>query len=131
MVGGIGYFHAYPYDLLAANERITAAACDAAITAHRRAAQGHLPVLLDGVRERRTWPIPEGQQLQVPSPPATSYGFQKLAVEYFARAAWQQYGFPFTIVRPFNCVGVGENAQSVRRTAGSRRGPAGHQPCRP
>src|SRR6185437_8815355 len=35
MIGGISYFHACPYDLLAANERITAAACDAAITAHR------------------------------------------------------------------------------------------------
>jgi nucleoside-diphosphate-sugar epimerase len=38
----------------------------------------------------------------------SSYGFQKLAVEYFARAASDQYGLPYTIVRPFNCVGVGE-----------------------
>jgi nucleoside-diphosphate-sugar epimerase len=29
-------------------------------------------------------------------------------VEYFARAAWDQYELPYTIVRPFNCVGVGE-----------------------
>ncbi|HET9051635.1 MAG TPA: NAD(P)-dependent oxidoreductase, partial [Candidatus Dormibacteraeota bacterium] len=41
-------------------------------------------------------------------PPLSSYGFQKLAVEYFAQAAFDQYGLPFTIVRPFNCVGVGE-----------------------
>src|SRR5262245_48594989 len=27
MIGGISYFHAYAYDLLATNERITAAAC--------------------------------------------------------------------------------------------------------
>ena len=33
MIGGITYFHAYAYDLLAENERITAAAFDAA---HRR-----------------------------------------------------------------------------------------------
>jgi nucleoside-diphosphate-sugar epimerase len=38
----------------------------------------------------------------------SSYGFQKLAVEYFARAAWDQYKLPYTIVRPFNCVGIGE-----------------------
>ena len=41
-------------------------------------------------------------------PPFSSYGFQKLAVEYFARAAYEQYGLPFTIIRPFNCVGIGE-----------------------
>ena len=35
LIGGISYFHAYAYDLLAANERITAASCDAAIAAHR------------------------------------------------------------------------------------------------
>ena len=54
-----------------------------------------------------SWPSYEGQQREVP-PPRSSYGFQKLAVEYFAQAAWDQYGLPFTIVRPFNCVGVGE-----------------------
>ena len=43
------------------------------------------------------------------SPPLSSYGFQKLAVEYFARAAWEQYKLPYTIVRPFNCVGIGES----------------------
>ena len=42
-------------------------------------------------------------------PPLSSYGFQKLAVEYFARAAWDQYKLPYTILRPFNCVGIGES----------------------
>jgi UDP-glucose 4-epimerase len=54
-----------------------------------------------------SWPSYEGQEREVP-PPLSSYGFQKLAVEYFARAAWDQYQLPYTIVRPFNCVGVGE-----------------------
>ncbi|MBO0769808.1 MAG: NAD-dependent epimerase/dehydratase family protein, partial [Solirubrobacterales bacterium] len=53
------------------------------------------------------WPSVEGDQLTIP-PPSSSYGFQKLAVEYFARAAWDQYQLPYTIVRPFNAVGVGE-----------------------
>ena len=30
-------------------------------------------------------------------------------MEYFARAAWDQYRLPYTIVRPFNCVGIGES----------------------
>jgi nucleoside-diphosphate-sugar epimerase len=42
-------------------------------------------------------------------PPLSSYGFQKLAVEYFAIAAWDQYKLPYTICRPFNCVGIGES----------------------
>ena len=37
MIGGISYFHTYAYDLLATNERIIAATCDAAIRAHGRA----------------------------------------------------------------------------------------------
>ena len=41
-------------------------------------------------------------------PPESSYGFQKLSVEYFARAANLQYGLEYSIARPFNCVGIGE-----------------------
>lgn len=109
MIGGISYFHSYPYDLLATNERIIAASCDAAIRAH---AEGPLVkvtyVSSSMVFESAThFPSFEGQQLEIP-PPRSSYGFQKLAVEYFARAAHEQYGLPYTIVRPFNCVGVGE-----------------------
>jgi UDP-glucose 4-epimerase len=120
MVGGIGYFHAYPYDLLAANERITAAACDAAIAAHRTARLRKVTFLSSSMvyENALTWPSSEGQQLLIP-PPTTAYGFQKLAVEYFARAAWEQYGLPFTIVRPFNCVGVGETRPA--RIAGTGR----------
>ena len=36
MIGGISYFHAYAYDLLATNERIMAASVDAALAAHRQ-----------------------------------------------------------------------------------------------
>ena len=53
------------------------------------------------------FPTPEGAQLTSP-PPISTYGFQKLASEYFAKGACEQYGLPYTIVRPFNCVGIGE-----------------------
>jgi UDP-glucose 4-epimerase len=111
LIGGISYFHAYAYDLLAANERIIAAACDAAIEAHdggRGRLQKVTYVSSSMVFESAdSWPSYEGQERQIP-PPRSSYGFQKLAVEYFARAAHDQYGLPYTIVRPFNCVGIGE-----------------------
>jgi len=111
MIGGISYFHTYAYDLLATNERIMAASCDAAIAAHAGGA-GRLQkvtyVSSSMVFEScDSWPSYEGQQREIP-PPRSSYGFQKLAVEYFARAAYDQYGVPYTIVRPFNCVGIGE-----------------------
>jgi UDP-glucose 4-epimerase len=112
MIGGISYFHTYAYDLLATNERIIAASCDAAIAAHKSGA-GRLRKVTylssSMVFESADhWPSHEGQEREVP-PPLSSYGFQKLAVEYFARAAWDQYKMPYTIVRPFNCVGIGES----------------------
>ncbi len=110
MVGGISYFHAYPYDLLAANERIMAGSCDAAIVAHRQGRLRRLTYVSSSMvyESADSWPSREGQQAAVP-PPSSVYGFQKLAGEYFVRAAADQYGLPFTIVRPFNCVGVGES----------------------
>ena len=53
------------------------------------------------------WPTPEGEQRRC-APPHSTYGFQKLATEYYAQGAWEQYQLPYTICRPFNCVGVGE-----------------------
>ena len=109
LIGGISYFHAFAYDLLAANERIMASSCDAAIAAHRDGRLQKVTYLSSSMvfESATTWPSYEGQQREVP-PPLSSYGFQKLAVEYFAKAAWDQYQLPYTIVRPFNCVGVGE-----------------------
>jgi len=109
MIGGISYFHAYPYDLLAANERIMAASCDAALAAHRVGTLKKMTYVSSSMVYESAihWPSAEGDERKIP-PPLSSYGFQKLAVEYFARAAWDQYQLPYTILRPFNCVGVGE-----------------------
>ena len=109
MIGGISYFHAYAYDLLATNERIIASTTDAAIAAHRRGSLGKVTFISSSMvyESADSWPSYEGQELEIP-PPGSSYGFQKLAVEYFAGAAHQQHGLPYTIVRPFNCVGIGE-----------------------
>lgn len=109
MIGGISYFHAYAYDLLATNERIMAASCDAAIAAHRAGTLRKMTYVSSSMVFESTnrWPSTEDDVRCIP-PPNSAYGFQKLAVEYFARAAYQQYQLPYTIVRPFNCVGIGE-----------------------
>jgi len=109
MIGGISYFHTYAYDLLATNERIIASTCDAAIRAFKFGNLEKVTYLSSSMVFESTsqWPSKEGDELIIP-PPRSSYGFQKLAVEYFARAAWDQYRLPYTILRPFNCVGIGE-----------------------
>jgi UDP-glucose 4-epimerase len=109
MIGGISLFHAYAYDLLAENERIMAATFDAAIWAFRERKLRKINVLSSSMvfESTGTYPTPEGDQLASP-PPQSTYGFQKLASEYFAKGAWEQYKLPYTVIRPFNCIGVGE-----------------------
>lgn len=110
LIGGISYFHTYAYDLLAENERIIASTVDAAIKAHKQGRLKKVTYMSSSMVFESTdrWPSKEGDERKVP-PPLSSYGFQKLAVEYFARAAWDQYQLPYTILRPFNCVGIGES----------------------
>ncbi|MGA8923190.1 MAG: NAD(P)-dependent oxidoreductase [Candidatus Dormiibacterota bacterium] len=109
MIGGISYFHEFAYDLLAENERICAATFDAALSAFRLGRLRKITVLSSSMvfESTEAFPTPEGAQLTSP-PPRSTYGFQKLATEFYARGAHEQYGLPFTIVRPFNCVGIGE-----------------------
>src|SRR5262249_7403896 len=97
------------YDLLAENERITAAIFDAAIEAHRRGTLKKINVISSSMvfENAQSWPTAEGEQRRCP-PPTSTYGFQKLATEYYAQGAWEQYRLPYTVIRPFNCVGVGE-----------------------
>jgi nucleoside-diphosphate-sugar epimerase len=114
LIGGITYFHSFPYDLLAENERILAATFDAAIAAHKKQTLSRIVVISSSMvfESADIFPTPEGAELTSP-PPHSTYGFQKLSAEYFARGANQQYGLPYTIVRPFNCVGTGEGRALV------------------
>ena len=116
MIGGISYFHEFAYDLLAENERILASTFDAAIEAHQRGELKRIVVLSSSMvyESANVFPTPEGAQANSP-PPVSTYGFQKLASEYFAKGAWQQFRLPYTILRPFNCVGIGER-RAVRDT---------------
>jgi nucleoside-diphosphate-sugar epimerase len=109
MIGGISYFHEFAYDLLSENERLTAAIFDAAIDAFKKGTLKKINVVSSSmVFENSTvWPTPEEAARSSP-PPSSTYGFQKLATEYYAQGAFEQYKLPYTIMRPFNCVGIGE-----------------------
>ena len=82
MIGGISYFHKYAYDLIAENERITAAAFDAAIAARKKGRLRKITVLSSSMvfESTQKFPTPEGAQFASP-PPRSTYGFQKLATE--------------------------------------------------
>ena len=95
MIGGISYFHTYAYDLLATNERIIATSCDAAIEAHHAGRLQKVTYLSSSMvfESATSWPSAEEQVHEIP-PPISSYGFQKLAVEYFAAPPTPSTGFP-------------------------------------
>ena len=109
IIGGIPLFHEYAYYLLAENERIIASSFDAAIWAFKHKKLQRINVISSSMvfETTRRFPTPEGEQLRCP-PPRSTYGFQKLACEYFAKGAWEQYRLPYTIIRPFNAIGIGE-----------------------
>jgi nucleoside-diphosphate-sugar epimerase len=116
VIGGISLFHELAYDLLAENERITAATFDAALWAHKNKKLNKINVMSSSMVFESTdkYPTSEGEQLRCP-PPLSTYGFQKLACEYFAKGAHEQYGLPYTIIRPFNAVGIGEKRAKLER----------------
>ncbi|TMA59966.1 MAG: NAD-dependent epimerase/dehydratase family protein, partial [Deltaproteobacteria bacterium] len=82
MIGGISYFHQLAYDLLAENERITAATFDAAVWAHRHARLQKITLVSSSMvfENAARYPTEEGEERRL----------------------------PYTIARPFNCVGIGE-----------------------
>ena len=109
MIGGISYFHKYAYDLLATNERILANTFDLAIRCFKQFSLKKIVVLSSSMVFENTDQYPSQEDSIKSCPPPTStYGFQKLASEYFAKGAYEQYDLPYTVIRPFNCVGVGE-----------------------
>ena len=82
---------------------------DSAIKLHKKGGLKKVLVLSSSMVYERTdrYPSKESDIIEIPVPMST-YGFQKLASEFFAKGAFEQYGVPYTIVRPFNAVGIGE-----------------------
>jgi len=111
MIGGITYFHKYAYDLLATNERILAQTFDSAIKLYKNNYLKRIIVLSSSMvfEETNVFPTPE-EEIKRCATPRSTYGFQKLSCEYFCKGALEQYNLPYTIVRPFNCIGIGEDA---------------------
>jgi nucleoside-diphosphate-sugar epimerase len=116
IIGGITLFHELAYDLLAENERIMASTYDAAIWAFKNKKLKKVNVVSSSMifESTNVFPTPEGEQCKCP-PPLSTYGFQKLACEYFAKGAFEQYKLPYTIIRPFNAIGTGEKKALIEK----------------
>ena len=67
MIGGISYFHEFAYDLLAENERITAASFDAAIHAHQHQKLQKITVMSSSMvfEHPRSIPLPKAPSIAV------------------------------------------------------------------
>jgi nucleoside-diphosphate-sugar epimerase len=106
-IGGISFFSHYQSWLLQENMTIDTKTFEEAIHAWK---QGYLERIIvmssSMVYENSTvFPTPEDDKFL---PPSSTYGFSKLAIEYLAKGAWEQYKLPFSVVRPFNAASPGE-----------------------
>jgi UDP-glucose 4-epimerase len=105
MVGGVSYLNRFSYDLFSENTRLSTAAVDAAVWAHHHGRLARITVISSShvYGETSVRGAREGDERR--RCPPTSYGLQKLTFELMAKEAHRQHDLPFTIVRPFNCVG--------------------------
>ena len=110
MVGGVAYCNEFSYKILQRNNDITTSTFDLAVKLHKTQKLERIVVISSGMVYEATKLFPTPENDVDISPPAPSmYGFQKLTCEYFCKAALNQYGLPYTIIRPSNVVGVGED----------------------
>jgi UDP-glucose 4-epimerase len=105
IVGGIANFHKLPYTLLETNTALYNALFRAAI---EREVERFVYVSSSMAFERaQEFPTREEYLDRCPTP-RSAYGFSKLAGEYWCRAAADEFGLRYSIVRPFNAYGPGE-----------------------
>lgn len=104
-IGGIGYFHKIPADIIADNDLINRNVFNACLWAD---VNRMIYFSSSMVFERaETFPSKEKDLSETP-PPKSAYGFQKLNGEYYCKAYKKQYDLNYTILRPFNAVGPRE-----------------------
>ena len=105
IVGGIANFHKLPYTLLETNTALYNGLFRAAI---EQQPERFVYVSSSMVFERaEEFPTREEHLDRCPTP-HSAYGFSKLAGEYWCRAAADEFGLRYSIVRPFNAYGPGE-----------------------
>ena len=104
-IGGIGYFHKIPSDIISMNDAMNRNVFDAAVEHDiERVCYASSSMVFENATE---FPVTEDQLAEIP-PPDSAYGFQKLSGEYYFEAYHEQYNLEYSIFRPFNAVGPRE-----------------------
>ena len=104
-IGGIGYFHDVPADIIAMNDAMNRSVFDAAVENDvERVCYASSSMVYENATE---FPVTEDRLGEFP-PPDSAYGYQKLSGEYYCEAYHDQYDVEYSIFRPFNAVGPRE-----------------------
>jgi UDP-glucose 4-epimerase len=103
-IGGIGYFHRFPAEILDENNLMLSQVFRTATEAGTKVVYVSSSMVFERAGE---FPTPESALDRYP-PPFSAYGFSKLVGEWYCRAFGDQYGTRFGIARPFNAYGPGE-----------------------
>ncbi len=107
-IGGIGYFHKYPATILSENNKMYSAVFEAAVKNKiKRIIYLSSSMVFESTN---TYPSKEDDINRIP-PPVSSYGFSKLAGEWYCKSFNDEYGLKYTIVRPFNAYGINEKPE--------------------
>lgn len=104
LIGGIGYFHKYPADILRDNTIMTTNIFDAA-----KKENSKVIYLSSSMVFENTEKFPSSEEdVDKIAPPSSAYGFSKLVGERIAKSYKKQYDVNYVIGRPFNAYGAGE-----------------------
>ena len=105
-IGGIGYFHKYPAEIIRDNTLMYSNLLD---EARRSRSFRKMVYISSSMVFERTESFPSREEdIYRSPPPITHYGFSKLIGEFYSTAYHEQYGLDYTIYRPFNAYGPGE-----------------------
>lgn len=104
-IGGIGYFHKIPADIIADNDLINRNVFEACLGSDTERIVYFSSSMV--FERAKSFPSKESDLKKTP-PPKSAYGFQKLNGEYYCKAFKKQHDLDYTILRPFNAVGPRE-----------------------
>lgn len=101
-IGGIGYFHRLPATILSENNRMFSSVFSAMVSEQiPRIIYVSSSMVFESAT---TFPSREEDLVQT-TLPKSAYGFSKLTGEWYCKAFHDEYGLPYSIVRPFNAYG--------------------------